>query len=247
MPGPLDGIKILEFTQIIAGPFGGMLLADMGADVIKIEPLEGRTVAGLRFQFIPEESKTYMSLNRGKRSLPARSGDAGGRGDCPRHDARRRTSWSSTRARTFPPSWGLTTTKRCPPSTRASSTATTRRSGAAVPHSYRPGYDLIIQAMTGLMAAEGKIQDGVPRLITLDGGGGLLDGHRHRVGRLRGAVPPRAGRARGSALTPACWRPRSASRRAVSWRLTLSTPRTARRVLADSERHARGGRVLPRD
>ena len=38
MPGALDGIKILEFTEIIAGPFGGMLLADMGADVIKVEP-----------------------------------------------------------------------------------------------------------------------------------------------------------------------------------------------------------------
>ena len=69
MPGPLDGIKILEFTQIIAGPFGGMLLADMGADVIKIEPLEGEPWR-LALQFIPEESKTYMSLNRGKRSLP---------------------------------------------------------------------------------------------------------------------------------------------------------------------------------
>ena len=39
LPGPLDGIKIIEFTQIIAAPFGGMLLADMGAEIIKIEPL----------------------------------------------------------------------------------------------------------------------------------------------------------------------------------------------------------------
>ena len=38
MAGPLEGIRILEFTEIIAGPFGGMLLGDMGADIIKIEP-----------------------------------------------------------------------------------------------------------------------------------------------------------------------------------------------------------------
>ena len=41
MAGPLEGIKILEFSQIIAAPFGGMLLSDMGAEVIKIEPLDG--------------------------------------------------------------------------------------------------------------------------------------------------------------------------------------------------------------
>ena len=69
MPGPLDGIKIIEFTQIIAAPFGGMLLADMGADIIKIEPLEGEP-RRLHTEFIPKESKTFIGLNRGKKSLP---------------------------------------------------------------------------------------------------------------------------------------------------------------------------------
>ena len=69
MAGPLDGIKVLEFTQIIAGPFGGMMLADMGADVIKVEPVEGEPWR-VALEFMPGESKTYMSLNRGKRSLP---------------------------------------------------------------------------------------------------------------------------------------------------------------------------------
>ena len=38
MAGPLEGVKVVEFTEIIAGPFAGMLLADMGAEVIKVEP-----------------------------------------------------------------------------------------------------------------------------------------------------------------------------------------------------------------
>ena len=83
MPGPLHGIKVMEFTQIIAGPFGGMMLADMGADVIKVEPLEGEPWR-LAIQFIPGESKTYMSLNRGKRSLPLGPDQTGGGSDSPR-------------------------------------------------------------------------------------------------------------------------------------------------------------------
>ena len=66
--GPLDGIRVLEFTQIIAGPFGCMMLADMGAQVIKVEPLGGEPWR-LNQQFVPLESKTYQALNRSKRSL----------------------------------------------------------------------------------------------------------------------------------------------------------------------------------
>ena len=38
MVGPLQGVKVVEFTEIIAGPLAGMLLADMGAEVTKVEP-----------------------------------------------------------------------------------------------------------------------------------------------------------------------------------------------------------------
>lgn len=68
MPGPLAGVKVLEITQIVAGPYCGVNLADLGADVVKIEPPEGegmRRVGG----FAPGESKGFHVLNRGKRSL----------------------------------------------------------------------------------------------------------------------------------------------------------------------------------
>src|SRR3954471_3430509 len=67
-PGPLAGIKILEFSEIIAAPFGGTLLSDMGADIVKVEapagdPWRGFQPLGLR------EGRGYISLNRGKRGV----------------------------------------------------------------------------------------------------------------------------------------------------------------------------------
>ncbi len=68
MPGPLHGIKVFEVSQIVAGPYCGLNLADLGADVIKVEPPggEGSRQSG---SFVPGESKGFHSLNRGKRSL----------------------------------------------------------------------------------------------------------------------------------------------------------------------------------
>ena len=68
MAGPLEGIRVLEFTQIIAGPMCGVALADLGADIVKVEPLDGGP-SRRRRSAIPGENKSFHSLNRGKRSL----------------------------------------------------------------------------------------------------------------------------------------------------------------------------------
>jgi len=66
--GPLDGIRVLEFSLIVAMPFNGILLSDFGADVVKVEPLTGDPYRSSG-AIVPGEGKRFQSLNRGKRSL----------------------------------------------------------------------------------------------------------------------------------------------------------------------------------
>ena len=65
----LSDIKVLDLTTFLSGPFCTMTLADMGADVIKIETPEKGCATRKTPPFIHGESAYYMSLNRGKRSL----------------------------------------------------------------------------------------------------------------------------------------------------------------------------------
>jgi crotonobetainyl-CoA:carnitine CoA-transferase CaiB-like acyl-CoA transferase len=67
--GPLAGIRVLEVGHILAGPFGGMLLADLGADVIKIEPLGGDLSRQVGSHAVDEHNVYFASLNRNKRSM----------------------------------------------------------------------------------------------------------------------------------------------------------------------------------
>ncbi len=65
---PLAGIRVLEYAQYVAGPFAGMLLADLGADVVKVEPPSGD--AWRRYEpFREGESRYFYALNRNKRSI----------------------------------------------------------------------------------------------------------------------------------------------------------------------------------
>lgn len=66
MPGPLEGLRVIDFTQMFAGPGTGMYLADQGADVIKIEPPNGGRD---RARDGGGDADSFLLLNRGKRSL----------------------------------------------------------------------------------------------------------------------------------------------------------------------------------
>ena len=164
MGGPLAGVKVLEFSQIIAAPFGGQILADLGADVLKVEPPAGESWR-LQALFAPTESKTYQCLNRGKRCITLKLDDPPAteivnrliddtdvvlinyRPDVPK---KFHIDYDSLRAIK-------------PDLVYVDLTAFGRRG----PWAMRPGYDGVVQAVTGLMAGEGKLRDdGTPMTIS---------------------------------------------------------------------------------
>ena len=162
MPGPLHGVKVVEFTEIIAGPFAGMLLSDMGAEVIKVEPPWGdpwRIVQA----FSPTESRPFIAYNRGKRSLTLDLTT-----DAARDILRRLIPQTDVALVNYRPDVAAklgvdyeTLSALNPKLIYCENTAFGRQG----PDSHRPGYDLIIQAMSGLMVAEGKVDGGVPQHI----------------------------------------------------------------------------------
>ena len=68
-PAPLDGIRVCDVTQNLAGPFCGQILADLGATVIKVEPPGGDLGRRWGPPFWGSDSTLYLSANRGKRSI----------------------------------------------------------------------------------------------------------------------------------------------------------------------------------
>ena len=70
MNGPLAGIRVIEIGQAVAGPMAGMILGDMGAEVIKIEkPDGGDDARGWGPPFIDGDSMLFHSMNRNKKSV----------------------------------------------------------------------------------------------------------------------------------------------------------------------------------
>jgi crotonobetainyl-CoA:carnitine CoA-transferase CaiB-like acyl-CoA transferase len=68
-PRALDGLRVLDLTQVMAGPFCAMLLADMGADVVKVEPPGGDATRGMDLELAPGVSGPFLAVNRNKRGL----------------------------------------------------------------------------------------------------------------------------------------------------------------------------------
>jgi crotonobetainyl-CoA:carnitine CoA-transferase CaiB-like acyl-CoA transferase len=69
MTSALDGVMVLDLSRVLAGPFCGMMLADMGADVLKIEEPEGGDESRTWPPFVAGEASGYLSMNRNKRNI----------------------------------------------------------------------------------------------------------------------------------------------------------------------------------
>jgi crotonobetainyl-CoA:carnitine CoA-transferase CaiB-like acyl-CoA transferase len=67
--GALAGLRVLDQTQVMAGPFSTMLLADMGAEVIKIEPPGGESTRHMELRLAPGVSAAFLAVNRNKRGV----------------------------------------------------------------------------------------------------------------------------------------------------------------------------------
>ena len=159
---PLAGLRVLAIEQYGAGPFGSSHLADLGAEVIKIEdPTSGGDVG----RSVPpyqqdDDSLFFEAFNRGKKSisldLALAVGACSVRGTRP---GQRRGLLEPARRR--PREDRASPTPTCPGSTRGSSAARSRGYGMTGPRRSDPGYDYVLQALTGWMDITGE-PDGPP-------------------------------------------------------------------------------------
>jgi crotonobetainyl-CoA:carnitine CoA-transferase CaiB-like acyl-CoA transferase len=162
MDQPLAGLKIIELARILAGPWAGQLLADLGAEVIKIErPGAGDDTRGWGPPFAPDGSAAYFhGCNRGKTSLSIDLQSAAGQ-----EQVRDLVREADVLIENFKvgglAGFGLDFASLSALNPRLVYCSITGF-GQTGPYASRPGYDLMIQGMGGLMDLTGA-QDGEPQ------------------------------------------------------------------------------------
>jgi succinate--hydroxymethylglutarate CoA-transferase len=158
--GPLAGIRVVDLTRILAGPLCTMMLGDMGADVIKVEPPgHGDDTRNWGPPFIAGESAYFLGVNRNKRSLTLNMAGPQGQKILAGLIEKADVLIDNFRLGTLE-KWGFTEewfAQHAPRLIRASITGY----GSRGPKSALPGYDFVLQAESGLMSICGG-PDGGP-------------------------------------------------------------------------------------
>ena len=154
MTGPLSGIRVLDLTRLLAGPFCTMILADLGADVIKIErPGQGDPARNLG-PLVGDEAAYFISINRGKKSITLNLFSEEGQNlvhsMLPHCDVLVENFVPGTMAR-----FGLEyeKVKSLHPGLIYASISGFGQDG---PESQRPALDIVVQAMGGLISVTGQ-------------------------------------------------------------------------------------------
>ena len=162
MAAALDKIKVVDLTRTLAGPFCTMLMGDMGAEVIKIEEPTGGDETRHWTPFVNGESTQFLTFNRNKRSLAVNLKEPEGLKIVKNLAADADVMIESFRAGTLERlGLGYEEIKKINPGVVYCSISGYGRTG---PMSDMPGYDLLIQAYSGLMSLTGD-PDGSPLRI----------------------------------------------------------------------------------
>jgi formyl-CoA transferase len=169
-PGALAGLKVIDLTRVLGGPFCTMVLSDHGAEVIKIEPPQGDETRswGPPFRDNSDGSRDasyFLGVNRNKRGIALDIGKPAGQAVL-----LRLLEGADVLVENFKPGgmekWGLGYTEALAPRFPALIHCRVSGFGAEGPLGGLPGYDAILQAMTGLMSVNGDPSTGPLRLGT---------------------------------------------------------------------------------
>ena len=161
MTGPLTGLKVVDLTHVMAGPTCTLMLADMGADVIKIEKTpDGDDTRKSVPPKVGEESASFLMMNRNKRGIVLDLKTPGGT-----KVLRRLIARADVLVENFAPGamerlgFGYDDLRKDHPGLIYCSLSGFGRTG---PYRHRRGFDLVAQAMSGIMSFTGERPDGPP-------------------------------------------------------------------------------------
>ncbi len=153
--GVLHGVKVLDLTRFLAGPFGGMVLADLGADVLKVEQLVGDSSRANPPYFHQGDSAYFMSINRNKRSIALDIRTDKGKNILRKLVADADIILDNLRAPQRK-KLGLDYEELAQVNPRIVSVSVTGF-GSSGPFADRPAYDIIVEALAGVMSVTGPI------------------------------------------------------------------------------------------
>ena len=160
-PGPLAGILVADCSTVLAGPYATMLLGDLGADVVKVEPPEGDGTRGWGPPWVGDgaarTASYYLAVNRNKRSIRLDLKTVGGREVLRRLLARADVLVENQRVGAFA-RLGFDDATLASLNPRLVHLAISGY-GPTGPDAGNPGYDFIVQAVSGLMSITGLPDD----------------------------------------------------------------------------------------